>query len=171
VRRSDRQSGVSGSDAAEFAAWVEPHWSAMTGLAWRLVAASDVDDVVQEALASAWRQRDRFDPARGTPRAWLLALIADQARRSRRRGRRLPVPVDRIEPGAHEDQRIDHELAEAVGQLSHRQRLAVELFYYVGLPVADVAEVMGCAVGTVKSTLADARGRLRNALNRRGDDG
>jgi RNA polymerase sigma-70 factor, ECF subfamily len=139
----------------------------MTGLACRLVVASDVEDVVQEALVSAWRQRNRFDTARGTPRAWLLALTADQAQRSRRRGRRVPVPVGGPDPGSHEDRPTDPDLRRAVALLSGRQRLAVELFYYIGLPVIEIAEVMKCAEGTVKSTLADARARLRATLGDR----
>jgi DNA-directed RNA polymerase specialized sigma24 family protein len=45
--------------------------------------------------------------------------------------------------------------------LSRRQRLAVELHYFLGLPVSECATVMSCSEGTVKSTLSDARARLR----------
>jgi DNA-directed RNA polymerase specialized sigma24 family protein len=48
--------------------------------------------------------------------------------------------------------------------LSVRQRTAVVLHYYLGLSIADVAEVMSAAPGTVKSMLADARTRLRREL-------
>lgn len=55
-------------------------------------------------------------------------------------------------------------LQRAVGRLSERQRLAVDLVYYVDLPLAEAAQVMGCSEGTVKSTLYDARQRLRTLL-------
>lgn len=151
------------SEARDFASWVEPHWAAMTALAFRLVPASDVEDVVQDALASAWRQRSRFDPSRGSARTWLLTLTADQVRRLYRRSRRVPVPMPDV-PGGGSDELPDPDLDRALRGLSSRQRLAIELFYYLGLPVSEVAMVMGCAEGTVKSTLADARARLRSVL-------
>jgi RNA polymerase sigma factor (sigma-70 family) len=56
------------------------------------------------------------------------------------------------------------DLETAIGRLSGRQRLAVDCHYFVGLSVAETAAVMGCAEGTVKSTLNDARLRLRRLL-------
>jgi len=56
------------------------------------------------------------------------------------------------------------DLGEAVSRLAGRQRLAVDCFYFVGLSVAETAAVMRCSEGTVKSTLADARKRLRSML-------
>jgi RNA polymerase sigma-70 factor (ECF subfamily) len=58
----------------------------------------------------------------------------------------------------------DIDLERAVGRLAPRQRLVVDLHYYVGLDVAETAIVMGCSEGTVKSTLSDARARLRTML-------
>jgi RNA polymerase sigma-70 factor (ECF subfamily) len=59
----------------------------------------------------------------------------------------------------------DVDLERAIARLAHRQRLAVELHYFIGLGVKEAAQVMGCAEGTVKSTLADARERLRGWLD------
>ena len=56
------------------------------------------------------------------------------------------------------------DVAAALARLSTRQREAVDLHYYAGLSVADTATVMGCSAGTVKSTLSDARARLRILL-------
>ena len=60
------------------------------------------------------------------------------------------------------DDRVDVEAA--VARLAKRQRLAVDCLYFVGLSVAETAAVMGCSEGTVKSTLSDARKRLRLLL-------
>ena len=137
----------------------------MSLLAARLSSDLERDDVVQEALIRAWAKRAQFDPARGTPAAWLLAITADRARRVRRDRRPLiGFLAGRVRP-------IDDELdlASAVARLSKRQRLAVDCFYFVGLGVAETAAVMGCSEGTVKSTLSDARTRLRDLLE--GHDG
>jgi RNA polymerase sigma factor (sigma-70 family) len=59
---------------------------------------------------------------------------------------------------------VDLDLEQAIGALPKRQRLAVELHYFVGLTTAETASVMSCAEGTVKSALHDARNNLRRAL-------
>jgi RNA polymerase sigma-70 factor (ECF subfamily) len=148
----------------EFARWVEPHLLVLTRYAGRHVAPSDRDDVVQEALIRAWQRWSTYDQSRGTPVAWLLGILADRCRRHRTRGGRAVVElVDEEQPAAVPD--VD--LERALDRLTDRQRTAVELHYYVGLDVATLAEVMGCAPGTVKATLHQARARLRDLL---GDD-
>jgi RNA polymerase sigma-70 factor, ECF subfamily len=145
----------------DFGEWVAPHASAMRQLAARLAGRSDGEDVVQDSLVRAWRRRATFRPERGTPRAWLLAIVADQARQRRRR-RRPPELVAHADAAEFEP---DVDLERAIARLADRQRLAVELHYFIGLGVKEVAEVMGCAEGTVKSTLADARARLRGWMD------
>jgi RNA polymerase sigma factor (sigma-70 family) len=58
----------------------------------------------------------------------------------------------------------------AIAGLSARQRLVVNLYYFVDLPVDEVARILGIAPGTVKSSLADARGRLREVLDKEAAD-
>jgi DNA-directed RNA polymerase specialized sigma24 family protein len=143
----------------EFAECVTPHVPAMRQLAARLAGRTDGEDVVQDSLVRAWRRRETFRPERGSPRTWLLAIVADQARQRRRRKPEgfAKAGVFSFEP--------DVDLERAIARLAHRQRLAVELHYFVGLGVKEAAQVMGCAEGTVKSTLADARERLRGWLD------
>lgn len=163
--------GVQGppGDGPGFVAWVRPHLVAMARLAGRLAVGADRDDIVQEALARAWAKRSQYDASRGTPSAWLLAITADQARKAVRRmrpgGASLSLieevasgPVSRPDLDARMD--VDH----AIMSLSARQRLAVDCYYFADLSIADTAAVMGCSEGTVKSTLSDARNRLRTLL-------
>lgn len=145
-----------------FAAWVSPHMPAMARLASRLAAGADRDDVVQEALARAWVKRHQFDPDQGAPSAWLLAITADQARKAVRRSRQVAEFVEQAVPAPDRDKSIDVE--RAVARLPRRQRMAVDCFYFADLSIAETAAVMGCSEGTVKSTLSDARARLRSEL-------
>jgi RNA polymerase sigma factor (sigma-70 family) len=168
VRALTQAAGAVPDDQAGYADWVRPHLPAMARLAARLAPAADRDDVVQEALVRAWRKRGSYDPGRGSASAWLLAITADQAGKARVRALPRPKPhADLPEPAPAGDppgpaERID--LDRALDRLSPRQRLAVDCLYYAGLSVAETAAVMACAEGTVKSTLADARARLRTIL-------
>lgn len=159
-RTADEGAVVDASD--DFAGWVRPHWSAMQRLAGRLVRTADRDDVLQEALFRAWRKWHTYDPERGSPQVWLLAITADRARQAHRAGR----PAEDVPLVDHADAALssDLDLQLAVRVLADRRRLAVELYYYLGLPIAEVAAVMGCAEGTVKATLSAARFQLRGLL-------
>jgi Sigma-70 region 2 len=84
-REGHRGTPAGEPEATEFAAWVRPYLPAMARLAARIAPSADRDDVVQDALVRAWRRRSTFDPERGTPTGWLLAIVADQARRCRKR--------------------------------------------------------------------------------------
>jgi RNA polymerase sigma factor (sigma-70 family) len=158
-------------DPGLFAAWAGPALLPMARLAGRLAPNADPDDLVQDALSRAWQKRTQFDPARGSATTWLLAIVADQARASRRRRNRWLRIVDdaaELPDVPAEDTNADVDLERAIAQLADRQQLAVHLHYFVGLSVDETAAVMDCAAGTVKSTLFDARTRLRVLLG--GDD-
>jgi RNA polymerase sigma-70 factor (ECF subfamily) len=156
-------------EADEFADWVRPALLPMTRLARRLAPDHDPQDVVQDALVRAWRKRHLFDPERGTATTWLLAITADRARDARRtRNRQLRVVDDTTEPPdvsvSASDVAEDIDVDRAIRALPERQRLAVELHYFLGLTVAETGAVMECSDGTVKSTLFDARASLRKSL-------
>lgn len=149
--------------SAAFAEWVSPHVGVMASLAARQASDGERDDVVQEALLRAWNKRFQYDSMRGSLRTWLLAITADQARRSRRRERPTSVLADLTLPSRSLEERLDME--GAVSHLSPRQRQAVNCFYFVDLSIMETAAVMRCSPGTVKSTLADARHRLKELLD------
>jgi len=153
--------GIVVADTETFEEWVRPHLASMSHLAARL-APGEGEDVVQDALTRAWRRWGTYDAGRGTPRTWLLAIVADQSRRTRLRRRPTVELVDVPGPESRRDD--DLALEAALRRLPRRQRLAVALHYFAGLPVAECAAVMRCAEGTVKSTLYDARRRLRADL-------
>lgn len=137
----------------------------MTHLAARLVGPTHRDDLVQEALTRAWRRRSTYNPARGSYKPWLLAIVAGEAARRRwyrREERFLTRSSKAMDPGA----RIDVE--RAVARLPKRQRLAIALHYFLDLDIDSCARVMECSPGTVKSTLHDARQHLRHYIEEPG---
>jgi RNA polymerase sigma-70 factor (ECF subfamily) len=147
--------------AQEFEELVLPHVVVMGRLAARLASPEHADDIVQDALLRAWKSRTSYDPRRGSLLNWLLAITANEARRGSRIPRWLPFlrPASAAVPI---EESLD--LQQALKTLSHRQRMAVDCRYYVGLSIAETATLMGCSEGTVKSTLSDARERLRRQL-------
>jgi RNA polymerase sigma factor (sigma-70 family) len=151
-------------DPEDFAEWLRPHLRTVANLVARLAPSADRDDVVQEALARAWVKRRLFDSGRGSPAAWLLAIAADQAAKARRRARPTEELTETVGPASAGELAGRVDVERALARLSRRQRLAVDCVYFVGLSVAETAAVMGCSEGTVKSTLHDARAKLRNLL-------
>ena len=148
---------------AEFAGWVRPNWVAMVRVARRLVSGDEGDDVVQEALAAAWRARDTFDPNKGTVRGWLLTITARQAMKTARlRARKDSLSTRwQVEPV---EASISVDLADAIRVLPLKQRECIWLYYYCDLSISETAELLRCAEGTVKSNLFDARASLRVGL-------
>jgi RNA polymerase sigma-70 factor (ECF subfamily) len=146
---------------SEFLAWIDPHWETMRRVAWRLSRPGEAEDVLQNAVLAAWRHRDRFDESRGSATAWLAKITVNEARKSRRFPRSSPL-VPQSE-GA-EMSAVNIDVQRAIRGLPKRQALAVELHYYAGLPIRETALAMGCAEGTVKSTLAAARAALHRLL-------
>jgi RNA polymerase sigma-70 factor (ECF subfamily) len=143
-----------------FDAWVRPHLTAMQRYAARLTCPADAEDIVQEALVRAWRRRSTYDADRGEPLVWLLAIVRDRAHRVRPQRVLALTEHDR----AVELHPEDIDLTRALGGPSPRQREAVDLYYFIDLDVATIAGLMGCAEGTVRATLHQARLALRQML-------
>jgi len=142
----------------------------MKQLTGQMVAWPHSEEVLQESVLAAWKHRDRYDPDRGSARNWLLSIVTDQCRRHLRRRRLTLVQQDLAAlPTADDLPPSDVDLERALAQLTVRQRLAVTLYYYLDLPINDVAAAMGCKQGTAKATLATARVRLHTILGDHND--
>ena len=134
----------------------------------------DADDVVQVASERAWRSIATVDPARGF-RAWFLRIVANSARnhqrsRMRRRVAELRVaarPVHNSVPEP-ESSTVTHAEREvviaAMNRLDPDARLVIALRHFEQLSEHEMAEVMACPEGTVKSRLSRAMTRLRSEL-------
>ena len=134
---------------------------------------ADAADVLQDVFWEVWRSAAAYDPARGTPEAWVVmrarARAIDRVRAVRRRGETFVAPVDEAVATAHADPRDDaaeraeeRELvATALSLLPPAQREVIELAYYAGLTQTEIAERLEQPLGTVKTRIRMALARLR----------
>ena len=101
------------------------------------------------------------------PAAWLYVVAMNHVRDGWRRDRREPqwdAELDAPTPDPSGGVTTALSVRDAIATLPARQREAVVLRYLADLPLADVADAMGCAVGTVKATLHQALASLRVEL-------
>jgi RNA polymerase sigma-70 factor (ECF subfamily) len=119
-------------------------------------------DAVQEAFATALRDRSRFR-GDGPLEAWVWRIVVNCARRARARsGGRTEFRDDDL---AGESERVaDTHVREAVARLPERQRLVLFLRYYADLDYASIATTIGIRPGTVAATLHAAHTTLRDSL-------
>jgi RNA polymerase sigma-70 factor (sigma-E family) len=130
---------------------------------------AEAEDLVQECLlkvARRWPRVRRMVQPRAYARRILVHLALDGARgRARRRSELEPdvgASPSTVDPLPAFGTRV--ELLEALGELPARQRAVLVLRYFNDLTEVQVAEVLGCAPGTVKSSASRGLERLREAL-------
>jgi RNA polymerase sigma-70 factor (sigma-E family) len=137
--------------------------------------AKDAEDLVQETLlkvARRWnRVRSMDHPAAYARRVLINLVLDDTDRRTRQRTELQPregTDEAADEHAARALREVD-DLAEfswALAQLPARQRAVLVLRYWSDLPVAEVADILGCTEGTVTSTASRAVARVAEILTR-----
>jgi RNA polymerase sigma-70 factor (sigma-E family) len=135
---------------------------------------AEAEDLVQEcllAVARRWPRVRRMEHPYAYARRILVNLaLRDGQARSRRRGELAERAGDR-EPSddaaaqALEGVPVRDELLVALGRLPPRQRAVLVLRYLEDLSEAQVADALGCSVGTVKSSASRGLTRLQDELN------
>lgn len=155
-----------GGEAEGFPQFIEAREQALLRTAWLLTGDwALAQDLVQRALARSWpywgRIRRGDDPEIYVRRVMLNTWVTWRRRRWRAE-EPSGVLADRPDPG---DMAADVASRIAVRQvlaaLTDRQRAVVVLRPFDDLPEAHVAQILGCAVGTVKATMSQALARLR----------
>jgi RNA polymerase sigma-70 factor (ECF subfamily) len=154
------------SSMEEFTAELDRIMPVVTRVARRFAPPGDAEDVIQEACLAAWRYRHRFDPEQGSFQTWILKILLNESYKSVARSRRRRLLLGRLTDRSHFLTQApsgdgDRQLESLISRLPRRQREVVGLYYFVDLPVQQVAALLGVSSGTVKSTLADARRSLQ----------
>jgi RNA polymerase sigma-70 factor (ECF subfamily) len=120
------------------------------------------EDATQEAFARAFERWERLG---GEP--WLVGwIVSTSLNVLRRAARRAPEPLGDADERPSSDGDVDAavDLWRAIRELPRRQAEAAVLHYVIDLPIAEVAQVMGCREGTAKAHLDRARRRLAQLL-------
>jgi RNA polymerase sigma factor (sigma-70 family) len=148
-------------------------------LAFRLVRQAQVaEEIVQEAFLAVWRAPERFDPARGSVRSWLMGTVhhraVDAVRREqaqRRRADQAAALVPRVAEDPTDDvlsaidlPRERRLVQKALAGLPDEQRDVIQRMYFDGMSQSQIAERTGLPLGTVKSRTLLAMRRLRTHL-------
>lgn len=137
------------------------------------------EEVVQEIFIKLWQAPERFDPARGSLRSFLLAQghsrAVDMVRSETARRRREDSDSHAVTAAySLEDEAVDSAVGqgvrEAVANLSKAERDAISLAYFGGHSYREVATLLGVPAGTAKSRIRSGLARLRTVLVQAGID-
>src|SRR6201984_880070 len=131
------------------------------------------EEVAQEVLLEVWRTASRFDRARGSAAAWVLTIAH---RRAVARGRSenaaatreqklTPGPVTGDDVAELVETALDRQrVRRCLGALTPLQAESIKLAYYGGYTYPQVAELLGVALGTVKTRIRDGLIRMRDCM-------
>jgi RNA polymerase sigma-70 factor (ECF subfamily) len=152
---------------------VERFQGIVFGLCHRMLGhREDAEDVAQDVFLRVFRSLHKWDSSRPF-KPWLLTIAANRCRTALSKRRRVPVATElQIHPptvaAELESLGLSEELQLALGELRDDYRMCFVLFHQQELSCAEVAEIMQCPEGTVKTWLHRARRKLADSLIRRG---
>jgi RNA polymerase sigma-70 factor (ECF subfamily) len=156
--------------AAEFKEGILLALPSLRAFALSLTHNSDrADDLIQETVLRAWKNRDSFAP--GTKlNAWLFTILRNNFHTEFRKRRREVEDADgsyanRLRSAPEQIHKLEiHDLQTALDQLVPEQREALLLVAAQGLSYEEVAAICETAVGTIKSRVNRARVRLAELM-------
>jgi len=159
----------------ELAPWV-------LGLAFRILQDDDeAEEVVGDVFTQVWRHADRHDARRGPLVPWILSIARNRALDLLRRRRRWWQKAERwqrardtddggVTPAAGAAEAavpgfpVHREVHQALAALPEDQRRVVALAYFEGLSHSEIAKRLDVPLGTVKTRMRIAQGKLADAL-------
>lgn len=167
---------VARGDEAAFGTFYDQVASATYGIVMSVVRdPAQAQEVTQEVFLEAWRTAARFDPARGSAKAWLMTMAR---RRAVDRVRSAQASTDRDAAVGARDAERDYDIVSETVEvrleqqqvrrcldgLTELQRQAVTLAFYRGHTHREVSDLLAVPLGTVKTRLRDGLIRLRDCL-------
>jgi RNA polymerase sigma-70 factor, ECF subfamily len=133
------------------------------------------DDMAQDAMMRAWAAQKSFTPGTNF-RAWIFMILRNQFYTTLRRNSRMvswdPEVAERVlvtKAAQHDGLNVE-DVSKALKKLPAEQREVLLLIGANGMSYEEASEVMGCAIGTIKSRLARGRAALSLLINGTDDD-
>ena len=122
------------------------------------------EDIVQDASVIAWRKVGRLHE-QSKVRAWFLGIVANECRNAKRRrwltAVTLGLPKE-LSVISSENRAVDRaDVRQALRQLSHEDRLVVTLYFYLDMPMEEIAAIARTSAGAARTRLYRAVHRLR----------
>ena len=155
--------------------WFEAHGTAVYNYFRFHLPLTDVaEDLTAETFLKVVRAAERFDAGQSSPRAWILTVarnvLGDWRRRARlRQYVALGSMHDLVYDAPSPEERLLKEeevgrVLDAVATLGPADRELISLRYGSGLEIAEMSEILGVGVGTVRTRLWRALDRLRKVV-------
>jgi len=131
------------------------------------------EEVAQEVLLEVWRTASRFDAARGSAIAWVMTIahrravdrVRSESASSLREKKVLSGPVSGDDVAELVETALDRQrVRRCLGTLTPLQAESIKLAYYGGYTHTQIAELLGVALGTVKTRIRDGLIRMRDCM-------
>jgi RNA polymerase sigma-70 factor (ECF subfamily) len=160
-----RERALAGDEAA-FEALITPLVEPGLRLAFSMLNdRAEAEDATQEAVARAWRKLSQLRPEMPV-RPWFLAIVANQCRSVRRTRWFRVVRAAEVEPREEPARPVaEHlDIERGLARLPSSDRQALFMYFYLDLPIEEVAVALGVSPGAAKSRVYRACHRLRPHL-------
>lgn len=131
------------------------------------------DELAQETMMTVWRKASQFDRAKASPSTWIFTIARnlriDAFRKSNKPALDPDEPALTPDPDEAADDRIDRlqhadMVRAAIKELNEEQAEVIRLSFYQDMSHSEIADQLGIPLGTVKSRLRLAFGRIRKAV-------
>jgi RNA polymerase sigma factor (sigma-70 family) len=172
-----------GGDIEAFEKLVKRHQHSVVGTAARMLGSpAEAEDIGQQVFVRVWKSAARYEPtAKFT--TWLMTITRNLVFNELRRRRRAHlISMDQVEDDVAPHQLADADVSgpskklleaemqeaidAAIASLPEKQRLAIVLRRYEGMPYDEIAKVLNTSVEALKSILFRARAGLRQTLSK-----
>jgi RNA polymerase sigma-70 factor (ECF subfamily) len=136
-------------------------------------AEPQAEDLAQEVMVVVWQRAAQFDPTKAGLGTWIYTIARnrwiDALRRERRPEHEPGEPPSEIDPSPRADEvtemrQVEREVERAIRALPAEQAQLLRIFYFEDKTHSVIAEELGLPLGTVKSRLRLALGKMRGLL-------